>query len=256
MMKIVFLGVGEACDETLPNTSVWVQTEGPQQHRSILLDCGFTVPSPYWQQTDDPDDLDGLWISHFHADHFFGVPALLLRFWETQRRKPLLIIGQTGIEELIRRTMELAYPGFFRKLSYPLQFEVIEADAGPRNILGLTWSCAATGHGQRDLAVRIATDRRSIFYSGDGPPTAATRHLAQHCDLIVHEAFELNHTVTGHGTVQDCIGFARQAQAGMLALVHLQRDVRRMQYQRIVRICEEIHDLHVLLPQPGDEIQL
>ena len=27
-MKVIFLGVGEACDERLPNTSVWVQTRG------------------------------------------------------------------------------------------------------------------------------------------------------------------------------------------------------------------------------------
>ena len=255
-MKIVFLGVGEACDETLPNTSIWVQAEGSGQRISVLLDCGFTVPSLYWQQTQDPDELDGLYISHFHGDHFFGVPALILRFWETKRSKPLLIIGQSGIRELIQRTMELAYPGFLQKLSYPLQFEVIEADAHPVDILGLTWSFAETGHGQRDLAVRISNSHQSLFYSGDGLPTEATLHLAKRCDIIIHEAFDLEPKVPGHGTIQGCIDFARRAQANMLALVHLQREVRSEHYQHILRLIRDVPDLHVVLPEPGDVIQL
>ena len=75
-MRVTFLGVGEACDETMPNTSVWVETEADNRRSSVLLDCGFTVPPNYWQRTSDPEDLDALWISHFHGDHFFGVPAL------------------------------------------------------------------------------------------------------------------------------------------------------------------------------------
>ena len=84
-----------------------------------MLDCGFTVPSLYWQQTSDQDDLDALWISHFHGDHFFGVPALLLRLWEMKRSKPLAIVSQTGVERIVTQAMELAYPGFFAKTHLP-----------------------------------------------------------------------------------------------------------------------------------------
>ncbi len=95
-MRVTFLGVGEACDERLPNTSLWVQSGVGDQRQSVMMDCGFTVPSLYWQQQSDPNDLDALWISHFHGDHFFGVPALLLRFWEMKRSKALAIVSQSG----------------------------------------------------------------------------------------------------------------------------------------------------------------
>ena len=146
-MRVTFLGVGEACDETTPNTSVWVETEADKRRSSVMLDCGFTVPPNYWKRTSDPEDLDALWISHFHGDHFFGVPALLLRFWEQKRTKPLAVIGQSGIEKTITQAMEFAYPRFLPKLTYPLQFHEIEpgqklhvAGAGLGSCRKLSWS--------------------------------------------------------------------------------------------------------------------
>jgi hypothetical protein len=42
----------------------------------------------------------------------------------------------------------------------------------------------------------------------------------------------------------------------MLALVHVQRDERRDRYAEILRLLEENYDLHLILPEPGDELEL
>ncbi len=76
-VKIKFIGVGEAFDEDLPNTSILVRARDERNESSILLDCGFTAPPSFWKIAKDPDDLDAIWISHFHGDHFFVLPALL-----------------------------------------------------------------------------------------------------------------------------------------------------------------------------------
>lgn len=254
-MKVVFLGVGEACDELLPNTAVWLQTAVEGYRKSILLDCGFTVPPLYWRQTADPENLDALWLSHFHGDHFFGVPALLLRFWEMKRTKPLAIVGQPGAEELVTRAMSLAYPHFLEKLTYPLEFIVAEPDQ-PLQVAGLAWRFAENAHGQRDLAVRLEDGKHSVFYSGDGLFTAETLSLAMGCDLAIHEAFKLDQPISGHGSVRQCIDFGRRANVSMLALVHVQRDERRERYREIVSVLEGIGECHVLLPEPGDEVEL
>lgn len=253
-MKVVFLGVGEAFDEKLPNTSVWIRTEAQGNPRSILLDCGFTVPALYWLQTSDPEDLDAIWISHFHGDHFFGMPALLLRLWEMKRTRPLIIAGQDGIEEVIRGAVQLAYPNFLKKLAYPLDFVSVRPGEA-RVIAGLEWGFAINGHGQQDLAVRIADGERSVFYSGDGEPTPDTLSLARGCDLVIHEAFRLKEASGGHGTVSRCIDFAREAGVRALALVHVQREERRDRYQEILRTLEQADDLHALLPEPGDMLE-
>ena len=254
-MRVTFLGVGEACDEMMPNTSVWVETEADKRRSSVLLDCGFTVPPNYWKRTSDPEDLDALWISHFHGDHFFGVPALLLRFWEQKRTKPLAVIGQSGIEKTITQAMELAYPRFLPKLTYPLQFHEIEPGQ-KLHVAGLDWAAAESFHGQRNLAVRLEDGRHALFYSGDGLFSPETLLLARGCDLAIHEAFQLDPVTPAHGTVRQCLDFAREAGVATLALVHVQRDERRDRYQEIRSLLEEVRDLHIILPEAGDVLEL
>lgn len=254
-MKIVFLGVGEACDARLPNTSLLMETRAGGRRRSVMLDCGFTVPSQYWLQTEDPDDLDALWISHFHGDHFFGAPALLLRFWEMKRTRPLAVIGQPGIEALIHHSMELAYPGFLPKLAYQLEFS--EAVPGETlHVADLAWDVSESGHGQRNLGLRVSDGSRAVFYSGDGRPTDATLELAGGCDLVVHESFRLGEPTPGHGTVAESIEFARRAGVPRLALVHFQRDERRTKWEAILELLKKADDLEAFVPEPGEVLEL
>jgi ribonuclease BN (tRNA processing enzyme) len=179
---------------------------------------------------------------------------LLLRFWEMRRKKPLTILGQAGVEQVIRDAMELAYPAFFDKLTYPAVFQEIEP--GDRVwAVGLEWSAAQSIHGQRNLSVRIEDGRHAVFYSGDGLFSPETLSLARNCHLAVHEAFRLEPLTPGHGTVRQCIDFAREADASILALVHVQRDERRERYREILGLLKETGDLQVILPEPGDELE-
>lgn len=254
-MKVVFLGVGEACDEILPNTCVWLRTDTSGSPRSVLFDCGFTAPSLYWQRGVDQEELDALWISHFHGDHYFGVPALLVRFWEMRREKPFIIVGQEGVGDLVTKAMNLAYPSILGKKTHPLEF--VDAVPGKSlEFLGLRWSFAENGHGQRDLAVRVSDGRKTIFYSGDGAPTEETLTLARGCDLVIHEAFRLDENAPGHGTVRTCLNFAREAGVPLLALVHMQRDERRNRRSEVLRLLDEAAGVHAFLPEPGHELDL
>ncbi|MCK9295096.1 MAG: MBL fold metallo-hydrolase [Desulfobulbaceae bacterium] len=250
-MKVQFLGVGEACDERCPNTSLQVTAGNGQR---FLLDCGFTTPHLYFAGSRDPDELDAVWISHFHGDHFFGMPLLLLRFWEMGRTKKLVIAGQRGTREKITAAMELAYPGFLPRLRYHLDFAEIEPGQ-VREIAGTSWRAAENIHSQRCLALCVADSGHRIFYSGDGRPTRETESLARGCDLIVHEAFRLDEEVENHGSVRGCLEFAGRAGGKHLALVHLQRDSRESARERIADLARD-SGLHVFLPEPGDIFSL
>ncbi|MGA7878627.1 MAG: MBL fold metallo-hydrolase, partial [Desulfoferrobacter sp.] len=152
--------------------------------------------------------------------------------------------------------MDLAYPGFAKKLTYPLIFEEVEPEHGALTLLELSWQFAQNGHGQRDLAVRLDDGKSSFFYSGDGAPTPETLVLARQCDLIVHEAFDVNDNTPGHSNIEKCIEFAREAGARSLALVHIQRGVRKKRYPEILRIVRKARDLRVTIPKPGEAIDL
>ena len=260
-MDIAVIGVGEAFDETLPNCSVLATAHTAQGTRSILLDCGFSAPFAYWRtlvkgpDLPDPLDLDAVWISHFHGDHFFGLPALLLRLHEEGRTRPLAVVGQEGVEKTILAAMDLAYPGTRLKFPYPLEFREIEPGR-PQDFLGLRWHAAPSEHPRLNYSLRLSSGSGALFYSGDGRPTPETQALAKGAGLIVHESYSLDPDTPGHGTVPGAIDFARRAGAGTLALVHLRRDVRAKRREEIQALMAQAGDLEVLLPEPGARLRV
>jgi ribonuclease Z len=251
----VFLGVGEAFDETLPNTSILIRFDAENSPVSLLLDCGFTAPPRLWKETSEPDSIDAIWVSHFHGDHALGLPPLLIRAWEEGRSKPLLVLGQKGIGAFTRQAIDLAYPGFYEKLAFPITFAEIEP-GGNVDLLGLTLSTAETNHSQRNLALRIDAGGKSIYYSGDGKPTPESMLLTQGCHLIIHEAFHMETELPTHGTVMGSVGRAKRSGASHLALVHIQRKARKEVIENLERLRELAGSVQLMVPEPGDRITL
>ncbi|MEA2085126.1 MAG: ribonuclease Z [Thermodesulfobacteriota bacterium] len=254
-MRIEFLGVGEACDPVHPNTSLLVRSVISGKERVMLLDCGFNAAHQFFRVCSDQDMLDALWISHFHGDHFFGVPLLLLRFQEMNRTKTLEIIGQPGVRKKVFDAMDLAYPNFREKLQFRIEFREIEP-GGQVIVYDFSVSAAENEHSLRSLSVRIEDGERALFYSGDGRPTEATLELARECDLIVHEAFRMSGKTSGHGTIAGSIEFAQNAGVMNLALVHVERHDREEHRHEIREMLLNTKGLNVFLPVAWDVVKI
>ena len=255
MIEVVFLGVGEAFDEKLPNTSILIRYTVGATTVTLLLDCGFTAPPQFWREEPDADILDGIWISHFHGDHCLGIPALLVRFWEEGRRKALTLLGQKGIATFMRTSLDLAYPGMYERLGFPLNFREVEPDKEV-TIFGLIFQAAVTSHSRNNLALRIDAHEKSIYYSGDGKATPESMSLAKGSQLIIHEAFSLESEIPGHGTVTGSIKMAKECGASTLALVHIQRKVRSQVIDEMQRFTQMAGSLNLMVPKPGFMITL
>jgi len=254
-MEIRFLGVGEACDGNQPNTSILLKTDADEATGRILLDCGFSVPHQYLSLNPLPEELETLWISHFHGDHFLGAPLLFLWFWEMNRTKPLNIIGPPGIKVKIEQAMELAYPNFMSRFGYPLLFQELTPDKN-LHISNSIWKTAYSEHSQPCLSLRLELNGKSIFYSGDGRPTPMTRSLAAGCDIIIHEAYSFEDSVSGHGSISTCLDFARNSCAKRLALVHMQRNVRIQCADVIANFQRELADIEIMIPEKGSTLSV
>jgi ribonuclease BN (tRNA processing enzyme) len=245
-MKIVFLGVGEAFDEAQPNNSSIVATDKTK----LMLDCGFTAPTQLWKYDADPNFLDGVNISHQHADHFFGLPALLLRMWEGKRTRPFIIICQKELKDNFDQFMELAYKGFKAKFSYPIEL-VEAADGGNVEFGGLKLSFEKTVHSGDNLAVRIDDGSKSFVFSGDGSPMQGTGFY-KNVDLLVLETYLYDEERIGHSSMLSAIEFAKANGAKSLALTHINRDLRRMRLEEIIAKLPE----NVFVPEALQETEL
>ena len=163
MNELVFVGTGEALDPALPNTSLLYRGA-----RTLLLDCGYAVPHAFWRISQDVNLLDGVWISHGHADHCFGLPALLLWMRLGGRTRGLTVFGGPGSRARLEQVLELGYPGSYAASKcYPISF--VELEPGVVGGFGpLELRIAASAHSIVNHALRVdAPGVRSVMYSGD-----------------------------------------------------------------------------------------
>lgn len=219
-MRITLLGAGEAFDETLGNSSALVTDES-----TVLLDCGYAAPFQVWRHDDSPDLIDAIYISHAHADHYFGLPALLTRMWESGRKKPLTLISQKPVLAKISQLLDLGYAGISKRFEFPIEniAAAAEADVTYREY---RMRFAPTIHSAANLAVRMVAHGTTFCYSGDGMFTDASRALFEGADLLLHEAFSFEESA-GHADIPRLIEMAEQVGVKHLVLTHVQRDVRR-----------------------------
>lgn len=247
-MEIFFLGVGEACDTAHGNSSSLITAGNGAR---ILLDCGFSVPHQYFRTVDQPTELDCIWISHFHGDHYLGLPLLFLRLWQLGRTRPLTIVGQKGIEAKVRAVLDLAYPTFERKLSFSFTFHVLHAQ-DTISAAGLRWSAALTQHSQYNLGLRLEDGSKRLYYSGDGRAGRHAKELIQGCDFVIHESFSMVDTYPYHGSVNSTLQLADEMETGQIALVHLDHEVRRSEIETVRKMVQARPN--TLLPVAEDRV--
>ncbi len=233
-MKVTILGCGEAFDDLLPNTSVLVEAAG----RTILCDCGYSVPRQLWSYGADPD---AIYISHPHADHYFGLPAVLGRMWESGREKPLTVISQPAVLDQIKDILEYGYRGLAARFRFPIEWRAARVG----EVDGIEWNFAETMHSAPNLAVRMSAGGKTFCYSGDGMFTDRSRALFAGADLLVHEAYFFDESPV-HADIGRLLEMAEAEGVRQLALVHVQRGLRR----EPGRILDAIAGWAVSMPEP------
>ncbi len=249
-MKIKFLGVGEAFDSILPNNSHLLESEKTK----LLVDCGYSIPQQWFKLEKEADFIDAIYISHKHADHYFGLPILLMRMWEERRTKPLTLICQKELVNFFKNFIELAYKGFSKKFKYETNFIGVKN----KQIIkfnDLELSFAPTIHSIENLAIKVNDSKISYCYSGDGQFTKETERLYKDSDLVIQETYLYDERKIGHACIKDSIKMAEKQNIKCLALTHLQRDFRK---NDLPRIKDKIKNdkVKIIIPEPLDEYEL
>src|ERR1700761_4440130 len=105
-MRLRFIGCGDAFGSGgRSNTCFHVTGE----RVNILIDCGASSLPALKRLGIARDDIDLILITHFHGDHFGGLPFLLLDAQFTRRTRPLTIAGPEGIGARLSTVMEALF---------------------------------------------------------------------------------------------------------------------------------------------------
>ena len=100
MSEVLFVGTGDAFGAGGRRQSA-VLVRG--ERGTLLLDCGATTGSGLGELGVDRDEIETILVSHFHGDHFGGIPLLLLAaLYQDNRKHAIHIAGPPDIENRVR----------------------------------------------------------------------------------------------------------------------------------------------------------
>ena len=92
--------------------------------RLLLFDCGEGTQLQLLRAELNRARLDGIFITHFHGDHFYGLMGMLSTLGLLEREEPLTVVGPEGIEEIVS-----ALPGLASGwLPYPIRYVELAED--------------------------------------------------------------------------------------------------------------------------------
>ena len=226
-MRLTVLGSGAACPPAGQNSSGYlVETDqGAAGGRRILLDCGHGVASALLAERPDAD-IDDIWITHMHADHFVDLLALRFRVSRLMpgvpaaERRITLHLPPGGRARLEALLAAVAFPADFCDRAFQVREYAPDEvyDAG-----GVRVRTTTGDHYIPSFAIRVEADGAALCYSGDTAPSAAVVALACAADLFICEA-ALDQPeasgIRGHCTPEEAGRMATQAGVGRLLLSH------------------------------------
>lgn len=217
MATLHLLGTGAALSDA-SRTTTMLAVEGPDS--LYLVDCGGDAAHRALNSGLDLARVDGLVVTHEHADHVGGFPLLMERLWLAGRTEPFPVFGNEAALKQVERL-----DGAFDTAAWP-DYPALDLFLVPELERELVLTCddftiyASPGqHSVPCIGLRVETSGgKVIAYSSDTEPSAAIARLAEGADLLVHEATGAG---PGHTGAADAARVALEAGAKRLVLVHI-----------------------------------
>lgn len=105
MLDVCLLGTGGMMP--LPGrflTSLMLRYNGS----SLLIDCGEGTQVSIRMKGYSVHSIDNILFTHYHGDHISGLPGLLLSMGNSDRRKPVNLIGPKGLIRVVNALRVIA----------------------------------------------------------------------------------------------------------------------------------------------------
>ena len=119
-LDLVFLGTSASAPTAARAPMATLIRRGGER---LLFDCGEGTQRQLMRSSLGLPDLEEIFLTHFHADHYLGLPGMLKTFGLRQRELPLTVYGPPGLRALFSELRRV-----FGQVPYPL--ELVEVRPG------------------------------------------------------------------------------------------------------------------------------
>jgi ribonuclease BN (tRNA processing enzyme) len=197
---------------------------------SVLLDCGGTTSTGLASLSISREEIEAILLTHFHADHFSGVPLFLLGAeYEDERRSPLRIAGPVGVEERVREAARaLGHPLDSHRFGFPIEFE--ELPVGEMRPIGPVEARAfRTFHSpdSKPHGLVVQSGNRRVAYSGDTGWFEALPGEVNGADVFLCECTQVRREFEYHLSLEELAERNGVFDCGRLLLTHLGHEMRQ-----------------------------
>ena len=236
--------------------------EGNQGDACVLLDVGPGAAHALTRIGKPWRAVTHIVFSHYHADHFAGLPHLLFALkWggpAAARRRPLRILGPPGLR---RRTEALraAYGDFVTDPGFETTYHELPRDGRwTDDEASLEVRFAPARHTDHSVAVRVRLASAVLGYTGDtGPAPELGRFLAGANVLVSECAYPDPPPADNHLSPESVAAIAELAGPGVLVLTHLYPPLDAASAPALVRaagyggtvVCAEDGQAFALCPE-------
>jgi len=158
-MRLTFLGTaGSWPTKERSATAIALDTE----RELVLLDCGEGTQRQFFQSTASFMRVRRIFITHFHGDHFLGLPGLIQSMCLNNRTDPLDIYGPPDAREMVGRALQM---GYFT-LRFPIEIHALTPGASV-DLDGYSVHTAPAAHPVPSLAYRVEEGPKRGRFDGE-----------------------------------------------------------------------------------------
>ncbi len=198
---------------------------------SFMIDCAGS-PVTKAEKADFPwFSLSTVFISHFHPDHFYGLPSLIHNMRLHQREDELLVGCPSGEAGRLKDLFQV-FQLFDKSEYFPYQIREYE----PGKISKISESDRVkiesfpVSHGMPAFGFRVKFkgSKKTLVYSSDTAPSKLLSQAAKDADILIHESSFLDDesdfaALTNHSTAGQAARLAESIGVKRLLLVHFYR---------------------------------
>ncbi len=226
-MEALFLGSGDAFSSGgRMHTCILVKSET----RRFLIDCGASALISIKKFHVNPNEIEYIFITHLHGDHFGGLPFFIIDAQLIQKRTaPLFIAGPPGTKKRVQEAMEVLFRGS-STIKQKFELTIVELSLDEPNVFGdIRVTAFEVNHpsGAPSLALRFEHLDKVITYTGDTEWVDTLIPAGKDADLLIAECYFFEKNVKFHLSYQTLLEHLNENELNpkKLVLTHLGEDM-------------------------------